>query len=579
MRIKPLALAIITLSSLTSCGDESSKGSTLPSNDQKVDSSTLPYLACIDQNKNWVCDDADPSLYVSGPGDVGLTPENGHYLLLERRNNETNQRESVLASRTHIVNAKTTLELMLGLMPGNNSVGDAPQYIESTFLETTAILQNTFEKAMQRGILPLQALHSVSKAAVEQNTPSPVLAEPIASISNEENLSQWYSNESEDSRRQLAVQGDVALNNSDSNRLYLFQGNAEIVTGEGNSAYQTPAIGNTEIDLIPLDVATLAATSRLQRRALRLVKSASNLLIDTVSAATQINGEASAGSPIVLAPGQGIVSAEIVNEGREALIIMNMLQGDYTGENCTQGPAVSEGIFRISLEGNNSYRLLEQVKSCIHSGFSLLAANNTGNQYAAWDANEDRLWLFNNDDVAQVLDLQLPEGRPVQSIVMTDGGRYLAAIAYGQAIIVDVQSGAILHKITGAWGNVVDASFAGGGRTLTIASEDSVYALQLDDNLYLRQKSIFKTTETLRSLAASPDGDSYFAASDNGIHWLNSTGEEIAHYQLPAGLHIQQSAVIHNQLLLLSRGRQDLQFKLQRFTLSTPRLVAENNAL
>ena len=560
MQLKPLTLAILAATGLSACGGGSSEAGNTLSGSRSV--ATAAYLACVDINSNWQCDDGDINRNVTGSGATGLTPSADQYTLLEQHNQD-NRRTLLLVSAQgdDTVTGATTLRSML---TAANATEAAIELAEASL--DNAALEQGYARTMTTHPVALAALEAYSLAAAAQGTTTPVLADYNPAIGAVGTLATWKSDEGSSTLRQLSARHSQVLNNSETNRLYLF-----------DAADTTPE--STEIDVIPLDLLLLAQLpapmATLLRQGLALLHDTLDLVIDTASAATAFTGTPTTGSPIVLEPGQGIAAAQIINGGNEAIIVMNMLNGVYNATTCVNATAGNEGLFRVSLADDASYRMLENATGCVHSGFSLLASDAAGSRVAAWDGSNQKLWLLDGStlETTAVMDLRLDASTPPQALAMTPGGRYLAVAAIGHAILIDMDAGRIVTHLTGNWGNVTQAAFASGARRLLIASEQTVFSVQLSDSLDPVSRSeqlIAGTTETLRSLTVSADGDSYVVSSDRTVYWNSSSGVALAQAALPAGLDVQQTVLADRHLVVMARGTQDQEFKLLRLTLDLP---------
>jgi hypothetical protein len=523
----------------------------------------LTTTVCVDQNQNSYCDDGDVSKVTSAAAAAqtaaGLTVGVGQYVLQEDRD-ATNQRVSLLMSEigSTTTTALSTLRSRL-MMHGKTEteINTLVSKLQTTFgASLESQLKSGFNRAIQYRPLTLEALDAYSIAVFHQATVTPTVADVSAKLGNAKTEVTWSSAQI-DERRQLTAQGSTVINNSESNRLYLFDAEQAEITSR-------------EIDLIPLTLADVANVPKLLRYGVALLDKAISLVIDTASAATGFTGTPSTGSPVVLVPNKGITGVQIVNSGKNAYVLMNMLSAKYTSANCLSSNEGNEGLFKISLTDTASFRQLGQTPACIHSGFSLLAADAMGSRVAAWEATAKRLWLLNGNTMTRqsTLDVKFDADKPPQAMALTAGGHYLAVAGYGRVTLIDMETGRMIHQLTGDWGNVSQVAFAAGGRRLLVASNHQVHTLNFDDSLQLLSISavnVATTGENLRGLSMTADGDSYITASDKTVYWRSvATGAAISQQALATGLTVQQVTVAGQQAVVLARGGQDLQFKLIR---------------
>lgn len=556
MKMKPIPALLATL--LIGCGGGgSSSGPQGETATTQVMASAM--TACIDSNQNWQCDDGDASRSVSATGGTGLTPLAGQYVLIESRD-ANNRRTRLLASAagSGTVNGTTTLRTFLA------AAGKTAAEIAAA--ETAANnsgLEAGYAAALSTHPVALAALDAYSRAVAAQASASPTLAAYAPSVGNSSTAVTWASTDAGTTVRQLSAHSTQVLNNSESNRLYLFDAAAT-------------SVHSTEIDLIPPPTVALASAAPWLRWSMAKLDQLVSVFVDTASAATGFAGAPSEGSAVVLEPGKGIVGIQLVNGGADAVVALNMLAGGFTNGACLGTSQGNEGLFKVSLTGGASFRTLKDAPACIHSGFSLVASNPSGSRVAAWDATGRRLWVLDGSTMQTVatLDLQLPGDAPPQALAVTPGGRYLAALSYGRATLVDLENGRLVTQLSGAWGNVAQAAFAGGARRLLVASGQAVHMLALDNALQLINSSsstLAGSTETLRALSVADDGDSYVATSDAKAYWRATGGASgLGSATLPSGLAVQQAALAGKQLVVLARGTQDGEFKLLRLPLGVP---------
>lgn len=555
MNLKPLTLALLAVSVASCGGGGSTSGNTL-GGDRNL--SGEQYLACIDANRNLQCDDGDSVRSVSASGDTGLSPAADQYVLLEKRNEEA-LRTLLLISEigNGVVNGSSTLRTVL--MAAGMDSADIDVAV-STF--STTELETGYAQTLATHPIALAALDAYSRAVVQQGSTTPQLASYAPAMGDVTTLTRWESTEDSSVTRQLTAQGSLVLNNSETNRLYLF-----------DALEDTPV--SDEIDLIPLDLLSLAQMPDVIRKGLVALKEVLDLVIDTASAATEFSGTPTTGSPVVLEPGQGIAAAQVINGGREAIVLMNMLNGHYAADQCQDAATGNEGLFRVSLENTSSYRMLEDASGCVHSGFNLMVSDAAGAHLAAWDSTQHKLWLIDGGSMLanNPLDLMLDTETPPQALAISPGGRYLAVVAYGQAVLVNVAEKRVISHLKGQWGNASHASFAGGARSLIVTGERSVFSLQLNDNLGLvkqTEHALATGSDTLRGFAVSFDGESYIAASDSNAWWVSTTGVTLGEVNFPVGLNVQDAVLADTRLIILARGTQDQEFKLLRYSLGMP---------
>lgn len=563
LKMKQLpALIALVLAGCGGGGDSSSQtGSTVVT---QVTAGAL--TACVDVNKNWQCDDGDISTARSATGSTGLTPSATQYVLLETRDGQ-NARSRLLVSESGnaSVTGLSTLRTLLA------AAGQTPAQI--TALEARlstqhgsaleGLLATGYANALQGTPVALAALNRYSLAVAAQSTASPTLTAYAPGLGSLTTDATWSSTEPNDTRRQLTAQSSTVLNNNESNRLYLFDASANTVSSR-------------EIDLVSPPVVALAAYPKLLRLTIAMLEKAVSVLVDTASAATGFANTPTSGSAVVLEPGKGIAGVQLAGNGSTAFVLMNMLAGTATRDSCVGTADGNEGLFKVSLSDTTSVRALKTSPACVHSGFSLIAADAAGNRVAAWDATAQRLWVVNGSTMARQssIDLRFDASTPPQALAITPGGRYLAAAGYGRLTLVDLQTGALVAQYIGDWTNVSQIVFAGGARRVLLASGAQVHTVALDDNLQLISRTavtLSSSSAPLRGLAVAADGDSYVATSDATAYWRTAaTGSALASSTLPTGLTVQQATLAGNRLVLLARGAQDLQFKLMRLPVGLP---------
>jgi len=556
MKLKPLTVAMLAAVGLSACGGgDSSTGSTLASS-RSISANAL--LACVDVNRNWQCDDGDVTATVSSTGTLPLTPAEAEFTLIERRDSLNARTLLLLSERgSATVTGRSTLRTLL---QSAGHTGEAAAALADSL--DNAVLEQGFASALENAPVALAALKQFALAAADQRTATPVVAPFTPAAAAAETLASWNSNESAATTRQLSTSGSLVLNNSDTNRLFLF-----------DAAAATP--DSDELDLIPLDLTSLVQTHSFLRRGVALLHDVLNVVVDTVSAATAFTGAPSTGSAVELNPGQGIATAQVINGGREAIVQLNMLNGSYTESDCKSAGQGNEGLYRVSLEGGSSYRLLADTPACVHSGFNLVATDAAGRQLAAWDSTHPMLWLLDGVTMTKraAIPLNIDVATPVQALAMSPGGRYLAVVRYGGVVLVDVASAKVISQISGDWGNVTGAGFAAGARKLLVAEGQQVHALSLSNDLQVLAREVTTIaggTETLASLSISADGESYIATTDSASYWQGVNGTALARVGLAGGLDVQQTVLADNRIVVIARGSQDQQFKLLRIALNMP---------
>ncbi len=522
--------------------------------------------ACVDLNRNWQCDDGDTSRAASATGSQGLVPKTSQVVLLESRD-ANNQRTRLLVSATasDVVTGLSTLRTMLA---ANGKTRAEIAAIESTLntahgSQLEALLQTGFADTLKTYPIALAALSTYSAAVAAQATAKPTVAAYAPTLGSSSTEVSWASNEAGTVRRQLSAQSSIVLNSSETNRLYLFDAAAASVTSR-------------EIDLVPPPTPALASYPQLVRRTFAALDKVLSVFIDSASAATGFTSPPTTGTPVALEPGKGVAGIQLVDGGNSAFVLLNMLSGKNTSSECVGTTDGTEGLFKVSLADTASYRALKSAPACVHSGFSLIAADSAGSRVAAWDATAKSLWLLDGATMQKTtsVDLKFDADKPPQALALTPGGRYLAAAGYGRLTLVDMSTGRLVVQLNGDWGNVAQIGFAGGARRLLLASDTQVHTVLFDDSLQLIGKSAVSVAvggDTLRSLAVAADGDSYVATSDARVHWrAAATGAPLGTGTLPSGLSVQQATLAGQRLVVLARGTQDQQFKLLRMPVGLP---------
>ncbi len=574
--LKPLpALISLMLLGCGGGGTPDANGDSTTAVNASGNATATGLTACVDVNQNWQCDDGDVSKTAAAAGTVGFTVAASQYVLLESRNAE-NQRTRLLVSEkgSDNVNGLSTLRTVLKASGQTTAqiAGVEAALLARHGTSMESLLATGYSTTLQTHPMALAALDAYSRAVAAQTSASPTVSAYSASVGTANTDAAWASTEGSDTRRQLSAQSSVVLNNSESNRLYLFDA-------------ANAAVSSREIDLIPPAAPVLAGYPKLLRYSVALLEKAVNVMVDTASAATGFANPPSAGSPVVLPPGKGIASIQLTDGGNSALVVMNMLSGVYKGDACLGTGDGNEGLFKVSLTDTTSSRFLKNSPACIHSGFSLIAADAKGTRVAAWDAVGARLWLIDAGTMQKqaAIDLKFDADKPPQALAVTPGGRYLAAAGYGRLALIDLQTGKVAAQLTGDWGNVTQAAFAGGARRVLLASGSQVHSVLLTDAFQLISRSavsVGAAGQELRGLAVAADGDSYVATSDTTAHWRSaSTGAAFGTSNLPSGLTVQQATLAGKRLVVLARGAQDKQFKLLRLPVGLPSSPADMTAI
>ncbi len=454
------------ISMLLACGGEKTpNGSTVANANTQTS-----LMACIDVNPNWHCDDGDISSNVKALGPTGLAPKDGKYVLIEARDMR-NQRTALWVSQasSNEVTALSTLRSRL------SSMGKTPSQVAA--LEDAlgakhgpkwiTLLQQSFEAAHALTPLNLKAI-DIQALAVATQTDATIPPSPQAlSLSAPTTQTIWRSDEPSGVQRRLSVQGSLVLGHSESNRLYLFDTQADEVSP-------------TEIDLIPGP-----PEPNLAKRALAWLDKAVSIFVDTASAATAfVNPPTPAQAP-ALPAGKGISQLALVDEGRSAFVLMNMLSNQYQTDDCAKDGF--EGLFKVSLTEVGSARWLGKGLACVHSGLSLITADAKGQRVLAWNQATHKLWVIDGNTLQRQaqIDFKWSAGSAPQALAITPGGRYLASATAGRLSLVDLQTARVLTQLSGAWGNVAQMRFAQGGRTLLLASQNQMHTVTLDNALQL----------------------------------------------------------------------------------------------
>lgn len=556
MKLKPIAALVLT--ALAGCGGGGG-GSGPQGETATAQVSSAAMTACVDANQNWQCDEGDATLAVASSGQTGLAVAATQHVLLETRDGQ-NRRVSLLVSEAGSANVNGVTTLRTFLKAAGRS---AAQVAAAEAVASNAALESGFTRALSSHPVALAALDAYSRAVADQGTATPSLAAYAPTLGALSTDVTWASTESSSTVRQLTARSSQVLNNSESNRLYLFDAAATQVS-------------STEIDLIPPPTVALASAAPWLRRMVGALDKLTSMVVDTASAATAFVGTPSEGSPVTLTPGKGVAGIQLVNGGTEAIVLFNMLAGGFTQDSCVSTSQGNEGLFRVSLAGAASVRTLKDVPACVHSGFSLVGTDATGSRVAAWDASTQRLWLLDGASMQALarLDLMLPDEAPPQALAVSPGGRHLAVLSYGRATLVNLSTGRVITQLAGSWGNVSQASFMAGGRQLVIAAGQAVHSVALDAAMQRIDSSsvtVATATTPVRALSATDAGDSYVVSTDTQVQWRAAHDHRVlATKDLPSGLVVQQAAMAGKRLVLLGRGAQDGEFKLMRLPLGLP---------
>jgi len=565
MKIKPIALACLAATVVAGCGGG---GASTPGETNKSASplaaSTL--LACIDSNQNWQCDDGDSTQAASASGATGLAPVAGKYALLETRDSD-NTRTRLLISEPGSTSVTGSSTLRTLLRAAGKTELDISTLETSLGASASSALESGYASAMQANPQALSALAAYSSAvfaAASTSATAAAVSNTLGTASTADIT--WDGTSGTEDSHQVSTYGSTLLSNNESNRLYLFDASATVIS-------------NREVDLIPPaePVVAFRKHSPLARFALATLDKVVSLMVDTVSAATSVSGGAQTGSPVTLEPGKGIAGLQLVNGGQDAYVLMNMLSGKYSGATCKSTSQGNEGLFKISLESSNSYRSLYAAPACVHSGFSLVASDPNGAYPVAWDATGNRLWLLDGATMKEraLVDVQFDSDKPPQTLAVSPGGRYLAAAGYGRVALVDLVNQRIVANLTGDWTNATKVVFANGARKVLIASANKVHAISLDNALQPIARSsvtVSAVGEDLRGLAVADDNDSYITSSDKKAYWNTvRSGAALGSSTLPTGLKVQQIALAKDKLVVIAQGTQDSQYKLYRIPVGLPK--------
>lgn len=565
MKVKPIALACLAATVVAGCGGggAGTPGQTANTTGQLA-APTL--LACIDSNQNWQCDDGDSTVTASASGATGLTPVAGKYALLETRDTD-NARTRLLVSEPGSSSVTGTSTLRTLLRAAGKTEVEISTLETSLGASASSALESGYASAMQGNPQALSALAAYSAAvftAASTSASPATVSNTLGTASTADTT--WSGSAGTEDSHQISTYGSTLLSNNESNRLYLLDASATVIS-------------NREVDLIPPaePVVAFRQHSPLARFALSTLDKMVSLMVDTVSAATAVSGGTQAGSPVTLDPGKGIAGLQLVNGGQDAYVLMNMLSGKYTAAACKSTSQGNEGLFKISLDSSNSYRSLYTAPACVHSGFSLVAADPNGAYPVAWDGTGKRLWLLDGATMKEraVVDLRFDSDKPPQTLAVSPGGRYLAAAGYGRLALVDVVNQRIVANLTGDWSNATKVVFANGARKVLIASANKVHTISLDNALQPIARSsvtVSAVGEDLRGLAVADDNDSYITSSDKKAYWNTvKSGAALGSSTLPVGLKVQQIALAKDKLVVIAQGTQDSQYKLYRIPVGLPK--------
>lgn len=554
MRFKPLHLASLSaLAALAAgcvgSGGGSDQGGTTA---QTAGQIAQPYLfACVDQNANWQCDDGDTGKIVTATGATGLSPAAGQYVLLESRDTANSRTRLLISEKgSATVDGLSTLKAVLGA-----------DYLPALASQiSAATLEAGYVAAQAANPQALAALEAYSRAVLA-NPAAPAVGATATTVAAATTLADW-AGESGDSR-QLSAVGSLVLGNNESNRLYLFDADVSPLDAD-------------QLDLIP-QADALAALKTWSGRLLAAMDSALSIVVSTVSAAS--GGSTTPVDNVVTLPaGKGINGIRLAGNGSQAYVLLNTGADRYTGAACAA--AGSEGLFRVPLSALTAGSIsLSAVPRCVHSGFSLLAADAGGSHLVGWDASDQRLWSLAGDNLA--LEARIDPGVTTpQALAVSPGGRYAAVAGYGQVAVIDLQEKKTLGVFTGSWTNATQVAFAGGHRRLLVAAGSQVHTVALDRGLQLISMSATALTEEVRSLAVAPDGDSYAAIGDAKVSWRAVLGgAELANRSLAAGLAVKSATFARNaasplatgRLLLTAQRASDQRFVLYQLTVSLPK--------
>ncbi|MEY2864254.1 MAG: hypothetical protein RLY58_1961 [Pseudomonadota bacterium] len=580
MRFQLNVLASLITLSLAGCGGSSDN--TVGDTSITSGAITTDYMvACVDRNQNWQCDDLDPTVVSHVTGSQALTAEAGRYVLLESRSAQHNRtRLLISALGQNVVTGHTTLKTALG------STWDS----RLTALSDTALAQG-LSAALANNPIALDAILQYSKAVLAQNTAAPVdLTSSTTTLSTQTELATWQGTDDATESRQISTAGSITLSNNNSNRIYLFDA-ATALSADTVEASQIDLI--PAVDVVPVSSTTVIAADQATPLSARLAKAwdgldlahqlergldqvlASVLMIDTVSAASVVTGGTTVTPPSNVTSGMGVAGLQLVQGGKEAVVLFNTASALYQGTTCA--PTGSEGLFRISVDPQQStdtYRMLGQTPACVHSGFSLMAASPDGENVVAWDSKAKQLWSINGH-VMQAREHIDPHVTTPQALTLSASGRYAALAGYQQLAIIDLSTGQTLANLKGDWDNATHVSFAAGIRKILVTSGTDVHTITLDNALQFANKSKTTFANTLQGLSVSSDGDSYAVSDNKTVTWHSVQGNKtLSTATLPVGLTVKQVSMADNTLLVMGQGAQDLQYHLYRMTLTgLPRLV------
>ena len=449
LKMKLLPALVAAMAAMAAgCGGGGSGAGTEPSGKTLLTPVALLSATslCVDQNSNWQCDDGDRNgastvATAQGLSNAGMPHVSGSaYTLLEQRD-AVNLRTQLWVSEagSSTVTALSTLRSRLATQGKSlaqiNAMAATLSAAYGTGLE--ALLGTGFKAALPMRATAIDALDAYSLAVFNALSANAVLPAYTPTMGSATTDATWDS-DTVDQRRQLSAQSSVVLNNSDGNRLYLFDA-------------AQPSVSSRELDLIPPALPVMAGYPSLLRQSVAWLGKAVSVLVDTASAATALVGAPTPGSPVVLPPGKGIAGIQLVDGGNTAYVLMNMLSGVYTQSGCLGTTDGNEGLFKVSLTDAASTRFLSQSPACIHSGFSLMAADAKGLALAAWDATGQRLWLINGNTMVRKgsIDLKFDPNKPPQAMAMTPGGHYLAVAGDGRITLIDVDNARIVTQQSG----------------------------------------------------------------------------------------------------------------------------------
>ena len=536
--------------SLAGCGGGgNTAGSTVTARDQI---SASYQLACVDKNHNFQCDDGDIRKNVSSSGDTQLSPAADEFVLIEGRDSN-NKRTSLLLSEKGQakVSGLSTLKTVLG----DALLGDAlSSDLEAQLAAQNTTLETRFAEAVQSQPLTLPALTSVSFPVLQQQTVAAAVTPPSLSIAAAENLVTWDASNANENR-QLTAFGSKVLSNTESNRLYLFDASATAVSAD-------------EIDLIPaIDSIAEMTKEKMLQPILFALEKVLHVVVDAASAASAVVGQPSTEVPVTFEPGTGISAIQMVANGRDAYVLMNTVENNYTESVCLSSG--SEGIYKITLDSDSSYRSLSQSPTCAHSGFSLIAADVSGANVVAWESTSQRLWLLDGN-----LKLQKTINTGVtnlQALAISPGGQFAALASYGQLAIIDLVQGRNIANLAGDWTNASQVSFSAGVHKVVVTSGKDIHTVALNDALQLVGSSSASISSDVLALSTAADGDSYVVTSRDKAYWFASqSNQQLAEQNLPTKLDVKRVVLADNQLLVLGQQLADDRYALFRLPLSLP---------